>query len=69
MTEHPASRTFEYRGQAVDVSYTGPNWVVTVGDKTVESRRLDEALEATLGKSVDVVKLTVEILGWATPEA
>jgi hypothetical protein len=57
--------TFDYRGQAVEVTYVAPGWRVRVGTQEAESRRLDEALEATLGKSAKVANLVVEVLAWA----
>ena len=48
----------------MQVSFKRPNWKVRFGDQFGESRRLDDALEAVLGRSNAVVRLSVEILQW-----
>jgi hypothetical protein len=57
--------TFDFGGKAVEVTYTPAIWVVRVGDRVVEHRRLDEALEEVLGKSARLAKLAVDVLDWA----
>lgn len=59
-----STASFDFGGNPVQVSFTRPNWKVRFGDRRAEGRRLDDALEAVLGRSDAVVKLSVEILQW-----
>ena len=56
--------SFDFDGRSVQVSFTRPYWKVRFGDQLGEGRRLDDALEAVLGRSNAVVKLSVDILQW-----
>jgi hypothetical protein len=60
---------FDFSGRSVEVTCPPPQWTVRLGEQISESRRLDEALEAVLGRSNALVMLTVEILQWADPLA
>ena len=57
--------TFDFNGGKVEVTYLPAVWRVTVGDKTAESRRLDEALANFLESPREVTRLAVDILHWA----
>ena len=59
------TENFDFGGGSVQVTFTRPNWKVRFGDQLGEGRRLDDALEAVLGRSNAVVRLSVEILQWA----
>jgi hypothetical protein len=50
---------FDFSGRSVEVTCPPPQWTVRLGDQISESRRLDEALEAVLGRSGALVMLTV----------
>jgi hypothetical protein len=69
-----ATATFDFKGMAVDVTYTPALlrvpalWRATTGGNTSESRRLDDALSGVFdvrGSPRALVVLLVEVLDWA----
>jgi hypothetical protein len=69
-----ATATFDFKGTAVDVTYTPALlrvpalWRATAGGNTSESRRLDDALSGVFdvtGSPRALVVLLLDVLDWA----